>query len=421
MQNGFKDLKITRQFIDALEGMGITDPTEIQAKGIPPALSGQDVLGIAQTGSGKTLAFLLPLVMKIKHAGDGRPKALIMAPAKELALQIFDVLTQLTVNTDIRSVCLYGGIGKNAQAQSLNDGCEIIVATPGRFLDLYSHGFVELKTVKTLVLDEADRLMEMGFLSQLKSMLEVIPTKRQNLLFSATFPERVKYMADEFLEFPTRVEGSQKEKPVEKLDQRWMRVVNFRSKLNLLLHLFEKEEWNRVIVFCRTKDSASRVSGFLSRKEIGEVRVLHANKAQNTRINAMEDFRKGEVRVLVTTDVTSRGIDVANVSHVVNFEVPKVPEDYLHRVGRTARIHKEGVALTLANKAEEFLIKKIETFLGEFIPLEPWPEAVEIGEELPGESRELARELDGYKQKADPNYKGAFHKRQKGKKKKKKR
>lgn len=415
MQNGFKDLKITRQFIGALEDMGISEPTEIQAKGIPPALSGQDVLGIAQTGSGKTLAFLLPLVMKIKQAGDGRPKALIMAPAKELVIQIFEVLISLTANTNMRSVCLYGGVGKTIQAKALNDGCEIIVATPGRFLDLYSHGYIELKTVKTLVLDEADRLMEMGFLSQFKSLLEVIPTKRQNLLFSATFPERVKYMADEFLEYPTRVEGTMKEKPVEKLDQRWMRVKNFRSKLNLLLHLFQQDEWNRVIVFCRTKDSASRVSAFLARKEVGDVRVLHANKAQNTRMNAMEGFRKGEVRILVTTDVTSRGIDVANVSHVVNFEVPKVPEDYLHRVGRTARIDKEGMSLTLANKAEEYLIKNIETFLGEFIPMEPWPEEVEIGEELPGEAKELARELDGYKRKADPNFKGAFHKRKKKK------
>ncbi|MCH2215078.1 MAG: DEAD/DEAH box helicase [Flavobacteriales bacterium] len=418
MQSDFKDLKVTRQFIDALNSMNIQEPTEIQLKGIPPALSGQDVLGIAQTGSGKTLAFLIPLVMKIKQAGDGRPQALIMAPAKELALQILDVLVALTANTNIRSICLYGGVGKTGQIEKLNEGCEIIVATPGRFLDLYSFGFIELRTVRTLVLDEADRLMEMGFLNQLKSLLEVIPVKRQNLLFSATFPDRVKYMADEFLEFPTRVEGKQKEKPVEKLDQRWMRVSNFRSKLNLLLYLFEKEAWTRVIVFCRTKDSATRVYGFLSRKDIGEVRVLHANKAQNTRINAMEDFRKGEVRVLVTTDVTSRGIDIADVSHVVNFEVPKVPEDYLHRVGRTARIKKEGMALSLADKSEEFLVKKIEKFLGEYIPVEPWPDSVEIGEELPGEKKQIARELDTYRQMEDPTFKGAFHQRKKGRKKK---
>jgi len=262
--------------------------------------------------------------------------------------------------------------------------------------------------------------MEMGFLSQFKSMLEIIPVKRQNLLFSATFPDRVRYMADEFLEFPTRVEGSQKERPVEKLDQRWMRVTNFRSKLNLLLHLFQDEDWNRVILFCRTKDSANRVHGFLSRKEIGEVRVLHANKAQNTRINAMEEFRRGEIRVLVTTDVTSRGIDIADVSQVVNFEVPKVPEDYLHRVGRTARIQKEGMALTLANKAEEFLIKKIEGFLSEYIPLEPWPEEVEIGEDLPGEQKQIQRESDAYKKQSDPNFKGAFHDRKKRKKKRRK-
>lgn len=418
MENGFRKLRITRQFIDALERMNIHEPTEIQRKAIPPAISGQDVLGIAQTGSGKTLAFLLPLVMKIKQAGDGRPQALVMAPSKELALQIYDVLISLSSTTDIRSVCLYGGVGKTNQINALEAGCEIIVATPGRFLDLYSYGHINLKTVKTLVLDEADRLMEMGFWGQLKGLLEVIPVKRQNLLFSATFPERVQGMADEFLEFPTRVEGTQKEKPVEKLDQRWMRVENFRSKLNLLLYLLQKDEWSRVIVFCRTKDSATRVANFLARKEIGDVRVLHANKAQNTRINAMEDFRKGEVRVLVTTDVTSRGIDVANVSHVVNFEVPKIPEDYLHRVGRTARIHHEGMALSLANKAEELLIKKIESYLGEFIPLEEWPDGVEIGEFLPGEKKEIERDLDQLKQKENPDYKGAFHKRTKKKKRK---
>jgi len=418
MKTSFKELKVTRQYIDALKDMDIHHPTEIQLKGIPPAIAGQDVLAIAQTGSGKTLAFLIPLVMKIKQAGTGSPQALIMAPAKELAIQIFDVLVSLTVNTNIRGVCLYGGVGKTSQLEKLAQGCEIIVSTPGRFLDLYSHGHIQMKTVRTLILDEADRLMEMGFLSQLKSLLEVIPVKRQNLLFSATFPERVQYMADEFLEFPTHIEGSQMEKPVEMLDQRWMRVPNFRSKLNLLLYLFQNEDWQKVIIFCRTKDSATRVFGFLSRKEIGEVRVLHANKAQNTRINAMEDFRRGKVRVLVTTDVTSRGIDIADVSHVINFEVPKVPEDYLHRVGRTARIQKEGMAISLADKAEEFLMKKIEKYIEEYISIEQWPEDVEIGEDLPGESKQIARELDMHRQKADPNFKGAFHQRKKTSRKK---
>jgi len=420
MENGFRELRVTRQFVDALDDLGIEKPTEIQTKAIPPALAGQDVLGVAQTGSGKTLAFLIPVLMKIKQAGDGDPMALVMAPSKELALQTFRVFSSLVVNTDIRGVCLYGGVGKTGQIKELQAGCDVLISTPGRFLDLYSHGYINLRKVKTMVLDEADRLMEMGFMQQLRSILEVIPVKRQNLLFSATFPAHVEKMAEEFLDFPVRVSGSRKEKPVENLTHHWVRVVNFRSKLNLLLYYLKDAEWNRVIVFCRTKDSANRVAGFLDRKVDGEVRILHANKAQNTRINAMEDFREGKVRVLVTTDVTSRGIDVADVSHVVNFDVPRSPEDYLHRVGRTARIRKEGMAVSFANRSEELLVRKIKAKIEEPIPEVKWPDEVESGAYLPGEEKEIERDLDRLKQKENPEYKGAFHKRA-GKKKKRKR
>lgn len=411
MENAFKELKVTSQFVKALNEMSITAPTEIQAKAIPPALAGQDVLGVAQTGSGKTLAYLIPCVMKIKYAQEGSPLALIMAPSKELAIQIYKVFQALTVHTDIRGVCLYGGVGKTEQIKALDEGCEVVIATPGRFLDLYSYGHVALRKVRTLVLDEADRLLEMGFIQQLRSILEVIPTKRQNLLFSATFPPKVEKMAEEFLDFPTRVEGSRSEKPVEELKHFWMRVPNFRTKLNLLLHFLERNDWNRVMVFCSTKDAANRVFGFLSRKELGEVRILHANKAQNTRIHAMEDFEEGKVRILVTTDVTSRGIDVQDVSHVVNFNVPKSSEDYLHRVGRTARIKKEGMAISFADKAEELLIKKIKKDLNEEIPEKDCPKNVEEGQFLPGEQKEIAREQDRIKQKQNPEYRGAFHKK----------
>lgn len=411
MENAFKELKVTGQFVKALDKMSINEPTEIQVKAIPPGLAGQDVLGVAQTGSGKTLAYLIPVVMKIKYAQDGSPKALIMVPSKELAIQIYKVFEALTINTDIRGVCLYGGVGKTDQIRALDKGCEVIIATPGRFLDLYSHGHIPLRKVRTLVLDEADRLLEMGFIQQLRSILEVIPTKRQNLLFSATFPSVVEKMAEEFLDFPTRVEGSRSEKPVEALRHFWMGVPNFRTKLNLLLHYLEKPDWKRVMVFCSTKDAANRVFGFLSRKDVGEVRILHANKAQNTRIHAMEDFEEGKVRVLVTTDVTSRGIDVQDVSHVVNFNVPKSSQDYLHRVGRTARISKEGMAISFADKAEELLLKKIRKELSEEIPETKLPQDVAEGEFLPGEQRQIARELDRIKQKQNPDYRGAFHKK----------
>lgn len=413
MDNGFASLNITRQFLDALTEMGLENPTDIQEKAILPAQAGQDVLGIAQTGSGKTLAYLLPLVTKVKYAQDQHPRALILAPSKELVVQIFRVLEALTVNTDLRLACLYGGVGKKEQVASLETGVDILVSTPGRFLDLYSYGHIFTRQLKTLVLDEADRMMEMGFMPQLRQILEIIPVKRQNLLFSATFPERVEVLAHEFLEFPTRVESTDVQKPVKEVKQIWYPVPNFRTKLNLLLHLFEDESRNRVIIFCRTKDSAERVYKFLERSEVGTVRVLHGNKGQNTRINALDDFKAGEIRVLVTTDVTSRGIDVDRVSHVVNFELPKVPEDYLHRIGRTARIHREGVAISFVNQLEHYYLKRIEEFIEEKIAQTPFPEGVSEGGFLPGEKREMAREIDHFKRKADPTFKGAFHERKK--------
>src|SRR5690606_19494468 len=274
-------------------------------------------------------------------------------------------------------------VGKKEQVAILEKGVDIVVSTPGRFIDLYSFGHIFTRQIKTLVLDEADRMMEMGFMPQLRQMLEIIPVKRQNLLFSATFPERVERLAAEFLEFPTRVESADKQKPVKEVVQRWYPVLNFRSKLNLLLYLLKDDTWNRLIIFCSTKDAAERVSKLLERREAGTVRVLHSNKGQNTRINALDDFRKGEVRILVTTDVTSRGIDVDNVSHVINFELPKVPEDYLHRIGRTARINREGVAISFVNQLERFYLQKIEEYIGSEIEQIPFPEEVERGAFLP--------------------------------------
>jgi len=411
MESGFRSLNVTRQFAEALDEMGMVEPTEIQVKTIVPAMSGQDVLGIAQTGSGKTLAYLLPLVLKVKYAQEMHPRAVILAPSKELVVQIHRVLEQLTANTDLRSVCLYGGVGKKEQVAILEKGVDIVVSTPGRFIDLYSFGHIFTRQIKTLVLDEADRMMEMGFMPQLRQMLEIIPVKRQNLLFSATFPERVERLAAEFLEFPTRVESADKQKPVKEVVQRWYPVLNFRSKLNLLLYLLKDDTWNRLIIFCSTKDAAERVSKLLERREAGTVRVLHSNKGQNTRINALDDFRKGEVRILVTTDVTSRGIDVDNVSHVINFELPKVPEDYLHRIGRTARINREGVAISFVNQLERFYLQKIEEYIGSEIEQIPFPEEVERGAFLPEEKHEMAKEIDYFKRKADPEFKGAFQER----------
>ncbi len=409
MEKGFEALRITKQFTSALSVMGLTEPTEIQVAAIVPAMSGQDVLGVAETGSGKTLAYLLPVVMKVKYARSGHVQAIILGPAKELVIQIHQVLTKLTSGTDIRSICLYGGIGPKEQATKLDAGVDIIVATPGRLLDLYSRGHIHMKEMRTLVLDEADRMMEMGFMPQLRRVLEIIPVKRQNLLFSATFPERVERLAAEFLEFPTRVESVAHGKPVEKLRQEWYATPNFRSKLILLIHLLQTNTWPRVMVFCSTKDSATRAATYLERQKVGEVRVIHANKGQNSRINALELFRSGEVRVLVTTDVTSRGIDIEAVSPVVNLELPAGHEDYLHRVGRTARIGHEGLAITFANEAEKFILLDMISQVESTIAEQPWPVALTMGDDLPGERQEILRELDTRRKAADPTFKGAFH------------
>lgn len=418
METSFSALKITRQFLNALDDMDISEPTEIQSKAIVPAMSGQDILGIAQTGSGKTLAFLIPVVSRLKYAQGDVPRALILAPSKELVIQIHRELVKLCTYTDLRAVCLYGGIGKTSQVAQLEAGCDIIVSTPGRFIDIYSYGHIFTRQIKILVLDEADRMMEMGFMPQLRQTLEIIPVKRQNLLFSATFPPRVEVMSEEFLEFPLRVESEGINKPVKELKQYYYPVKNFRSKLNLLLELFKNPLFRRVIVFCRTKDSAERVSKFLERQHAGSVKVLHGNKGQNSRINAMEEFKDGEIRILVTTDVTSRGIDVELVSHVINFELPKNPDDYLHRIGRTARINREGESIAFVEPAEVFYLKKIEEYIDtQTEPLE-WPKNVFEGDFLPGEQKQMKIELDNQRRINDPTYKGAFHKRKKKSKKK---
>ena len=411
MDGNFKDLKITRQFIDALTDMGVVSPTDIQGKALPPALAGQDVLGVAQTGSGKTLAYLIPVAMQIKFAKGQHPRALILVPSKELAVQVFRNLQSLIKNTDLRCIVLYGGVGRKTQIEELQQGSDILVATPGRFLDLYGLGHIHARSIKILVLDEADRMMDMGFMPQLRRVLDVIPVKRQNLLFSATFPERVEIMAAEFLEFPTRVFGENRERPVSKVEQIRYSAPNFRSKLALLLHLLQDPKMAKVMVFCRTKDVAERVSRYLVRMDIGEVRVLHANKAQNTRLHAMDLFGEGKIRVLVTTDVSSRGIDVDRVSHVVNFEVPRDPNDYLHRIGRTARIEREGAAITLVSENEERHINIIAQKMDTPITEKPWPEGLAYGDDLPGEKRQREIEKDLERQRKDPKYKGAFHKK----------
>lgn len=407
----FDDFALNRQLLNAVDDLGYTEPSPIQEKAIPLILQGHDVLGIAQTGTGKTAAFVLPLLMITKYAQGEQARCLILAPTRELVSQINEEITQLGKYTDLRHVALYGGVGPKAQTEALRAGVDIIVATPGRFLDLYSKGEIFTKSIKHLILDEADKMMDMGFMPQIRRILEVIPRKRKNLLFSATFSERVERLSQEFLESPVRVEVTPQATAAETVEQRMYEVPNSRTKLNLLAHLLEDKDIVRAIVFTRTKTVADNVYKFLGRKimDKANLRVIHANKGQNTRMNSMEAFKAGDVRVLVSTDVSARGIDIQEVSHVINFDVPVIYEDYVHRIGRTGRANLSGVAITFVTIEETYHIQKIEEIIRTSIPRIPIPDSVEITETPFEEQQQMLRVVDEQRKKADPNFKGAFH------------
>ncbi|MEQ6120759.1 DEAD/DEAH box helicase [Reichenbachiella sp. MALMAid0571] len=414
--NSFQELKLNKQILNAINDAGYDDPTPIQKKAIPLVLAGHDVLGIAQTGTGKTAAFVLPLLMKLKYAQGNSLRALILAPTRELAIQIDQNIEKYTSYTDIRHAVIYGGTGAKIQIEEIEKGIDILTATPGRFMDIYKRGIIHTKQINTLIIDEADKMMDMGFMPQIRQILEIIPVKRQNLLFSATMPEPVLKLSEEFLEFPMTAEVSPQASTVEAIDQKMYEVPNFKSKINLLGFLLAKEEFSRVMIFVKTKTTADNVYKFIDRKITHSVKVIHGNKAQNTRLNSINAFKNGEVKILVATDVVARGIDVSLISHVINFDVPLIYEDYVHRIGRTGRAKNNGIALTFVNEAEKYHIGEIEKIIGKSITFNAIPDGVTI-EKTPFEEKQtMLREIDYRKKKEDPTYKGAFHdKKQKSK------
>lgn len=408
----WSNLKLNPQLLKAVAEEGFEVPTEIQQRVIPLALGGQAVIGIAQTGTGKTAAYLLPILKMLTFAQGKDPRALVLAPTKELVIQIAEHASRLARYTDLRLVALYGGVGPKTQIEALENGVDVIISTPGRFTELYLKNQIPARQIRILVLDEADRMLDMGFMQQLRKIFEVIPQKRQNLLFSATFPPKVEKLAEEFLLFPTKVEITPQATPAKEVAQFQMHVPNLKTKINLLEYfLSDQKRFNRVMIFARTKQSADDVFKYIERKKLGPVRVIHSNKGQNTRINAMNEFREGGLRVLVSTDVSSRGIDVSNVSHVINFDVPLKYDDYVHRIGRTGRAHRPGEAITFVTGPEEFHIANIEKIIREKIAVRKLPKEVVIEDTGDDEQKDQNRQLDRQKRLADPTFKGAFHER----------
>lgn len=407
----FKDLNISKPILSALQEAGYEHPTPIQVQAFPVIRSGKDMIGIAQTGTGKTLAYLIPLLMKLHYAQGMHPRALVIVPTRELVVQVCESVELLTEFMDIRCIGIYGGTNIRTQQAAVYQGVDLLVATPGRFMDIYMNGLVRTGQVKTVVVDEAERLMDLGFMPQLRSILGVIPEKHQTLLFSATFSATVDELAREFLspDF-VRVETATQATPVENVAQWRYDVPNIATKINLLrLLLADRDTFRRVMVFTETKKNADRIVEKLADHWQGELSVLHSNKAQNSRLNALNAFRRGDTRILVSSDVAARGIDIQDVSHVINFDIPAIPEEYVHRIGRTARAGKEGVAISFVSEKEEPKFETIEQLTGQQVPVLPLPDGLEISDLLMDEEKVQTANI--VYQRGKPQGGGAFHQR----------
>lgn len=404
----FSDLNLSKPILSALEDAGFEHPTPVQEEAFPVIRSGRDMIGIAQTGTGKTLAYLIPILMKLHYAQGRYPRALVIVPTRELVVQVCESVELLTEYMDIRCVGVYGGTNIRTQQEKVYEGVDLLVATPGRFMDIYMNGLIRTPQVKTVVIDEADRLMDLGFMPQLKSILEVIPEKHQTLLFSATFSDTVARLSAEFMINPERVEVAPQATPVDAVEQIRYEVPNIMTKINLLkLLLADKDTFRKVMVFTETKKNADRIVDQLAGFWKEELSVIHSNKAQNTRLNALRAFKEGRSRIMIASDVAARGIDIEDVSHVINFDIPSLPEEYIHRIGRTARAGKEGTAISFVSEKEEPYFEAIEQLIQQQVKTEELPDKLVVADVLLDEEKVQTRNI--VYQKGRPKGGGAFH------------
>jgi ATP-dependent RNA helicase RhlE len=372
----FDSLDLIEPLRRAVADQGYETPTPIQEKAIPPLLEGKDVLGVAQTGTGKTAAFLLPILQHMaKNPRQGKRviRGLVLTPTRELAAQIGANFAEYGSYLDFRHQVIFGGVNQRPQVNALRNGIDILVATPGRLLDLQNQGYINFRDIEFFVLDEADRMLDMGFIHDIRKILALLPDKRQNLLFSATMPESIVRLASGFLDHPVRVEVTPQASTVELIDQKVMFAATA-DKRRLLASILRGPEVDCAIVFTRTKHGANRVVKELAREDI-DAAAIHGNKSQAARTRALNGFRAGEIRVLVATDIAARGIDVELVTHVFNYDIPNIPETYVHRIGRTGRAGRGGIAIAFCDETEAGFLRAIERLTGQEIERDldhPW-------------------------------------------------
>lgn len=413
----FDDFKLSKPLRNAIGDSGFKKPTPIQEQTFSVILSGKDVVGIAQTGTGKTLAYILPLLQGLKFSKQNTPRVLILVPTRELVLQMAEMIESFAKYMNVRVLGVYGGININPQKQAVAEGCDMLVATPGRLYDLAVSGVLKLKDVNKLIIDEVDVMLDLGFLRQLTDIFDLLRDRRQNIMFSATMTEEVDELIDRFFAAPAKISIAVSGTPLDNIAQQCYPVKNFYTKVNLLKYLLnQKDIYTKVLVFVSNKKNADRLFEALEEDYVSDICIIHSNKSQNYRIRSIEHFDEGKHRILIATDVMARGLDLDKISHVINFDTPAYPENYMHRIGRTGRAEEEGKTILFFTEKEQEAKEAIEKLMDYEIPMMDFPDEVKISNESIPE--EQTRIKSSYNRNTKPIIRGAaFHeKKEKNKK-----
>lgn len=407
----FNDLNLSKPLRNAIDDLGFENPTPIQQKSFNIISSGRDVIGIAQTGTGKTFAYGLPILKNLPFSNQDNPRVLILVPTRELVVQVVDEFEKIAKYINVRIQGVYGGTNINNQKQMLAQGLDILVATPGRLYDLALSRALQLKSIQKLVIDEVDVMLDLGFRYQITNIFDLLPTRRQNIMFSATMTKDVDKLISDFFINPQRISVALSGTPLDNISQSRFNIPNFYTKVNVLNSLLEnKDLFSKVLIFVGSKRMADRLFDMLEESFYGESCVIHSNKTQNYRLRSIQQFESGEHRVLIATDVMARGLDIDDISHVINFDTPDFPENYIHRIGRTGRAEKEGISIVFSSEKEAPYIANIENLMKMEIELKEIPNDVEISKELLEEERPQIKERHNpLKRKKDEGFGDAFH------------
>ncbi len=384
----FTELNLTTPLLNALSDLNLTMPTTIQRKSFAPIMAGKDVLGIAQTGTGKTYAYLLPIMRMWQFSKKRKPEALIVVPTRELVVQVVEEFEKLGKYTSLIVTGVYGGANIKSQMATIIAGTDVIVATPGRLMDLLLNGTIQAGYIKKLVIDEMDELLNLGFRAQMRMIFDLLPEKRQNLLFSATISEEVELMIKENFNFPTLVEAAPTGTPLTNITQIGYHVPNYNTKINFLTHLLSTDKsMTKVLIFAASKSLADDIFSRLEETFTENLAVIHGNKSQNNRFKTVADFESGKCSILIATDIIARGLDVTAVSHVINMDVPPIPENYMHRIGRTGRADQKGISITFISERDQELQQKVEMLMDFKIPMQDMPSEVPVSDVLTEEEK----------------------------------